>query len=164
MSDAGRASQLDLSPLELRFDHVEGAFNGCKPGVDPIDDAIASEEKGRRHGVVLRSARRRFGTAPWSTSTCSQASREIVAPSSRLRPTRDRATTKFRDATASPGKGFSLAKVNNRVDIFDLRNKLNRIVHIHPKLRGVSRAEAHKRVFRLFGRRETSERGSAFAV
>jgi hypothetical protein len=85
-------------------------------------------------------------------------------PRSRLTPTRDKATIKLRDATASPGKGFSLASDNNRVDIFDLQSKLYRIVHINPDPRDVSRAEAHKRVFNLFGWRGTSEREAAFPV
>jgi hypothetical protein len=102
--------------------------------------------------VALGSARRPIGIASWSTSACSQASKAIVMPSSKLRPTRDSATTRFRDATASAGHGFSLTKDhNNRVDIFRLRNKLYRIFRIHPERRDVSRAETHKRVFGLFG-------------
>jgi hypothetical protein len=83
-------------------------------------------------------------------SACSQASKEIVTPSSKLTPTRDRATTRLRDASASPGHGFSLARDNNRVDISWLLNKLYSVVHIHSDPRDVSRAKTHKRVFELF--------------
>ena len=38
--------QIDTSAYEFRFDRVEGAFNGREPDIDPIDDAITSEEKG----------------------------------------------------------------------------------------------------------------------
>jgi hypothetical protein len=142
--------QLDASAYELRLNYVEGAFNGHEPDVDRIDDAIASEEKGWRHGVALRSVRRPIGIVSWSTSTCSQASKDIVTPTSRLRPTRDRATTRFSDASASPGHGFSFASDHKSVDIVHLINILYRIFHIHPDLRDVSRAMTHKRVFRLF--------------
>jgi len=93
-----------------------------------------------------------IGTASRSTKACNQATKDIVTPSSKLRPMRDRATTRFRDASASPGHGFSFASDHKSVDILGLRNTLNRIVHIHPEPRDVSRAKTHKLVFRLKGR------------
>jgi len=65
-------------------------------------------------------------------------------------PIRARATTRFRDATASPGQGFSFASDHKSVDILRLLNTLNRIVHIHLEPRGVSSAKTHKLVSRLF--------------
>jgi hypothetical protein len=160
-SPAPMRLQPDASAHEFRFDHVEGASNGREPDVDPIDDAIASEEKGWRHGVTLRSVRRPIGIVSWSTRACSQASNDIVTPSNRLRPTRDRATTRFSDASASPGHGFSFASDHKSVDIVHLINILHRIFHIHPDPRDVSRAKTHKRVFRLF-EGWVSERDAAF--
>src|SRR3954471_1056405 len=100
--------------------------------------------------ALRRSARRLIGTASRSTSACSPASKDIATPSSKLMPIIARATTRFRDATASPGHGFSFASDHKSVDILSLRNTLNRIVHIHPEPRGVSRVKTHKLVFRLF--------------
>ena len=59
-----------------------------------------------------------------------------------------RATMMLRDATASPGHGFSFASDHKSVDILRLRNKLNRIVHINLEPPGMSRAKTHKLVFR----------------
>jgi hypothetical protein len=61
----------------------------------------------------------------------------------------------FRDATASPGHGFSFASDHKSVDILRLRNKLYRIVHIDPEPLGMSRAKTHKLVFRQIDGGET---------
>src|SRR5258707_2154159 len=91
-----------------------------------------------------------MGAAFRSTNACSPASNDIVTPSSKLRPIRARATTRFRDASASPGHGFSFASDHKSVDILGPINTLNRIVHIHSEPRDVSRAKTHKLVSRLF--------------
>jgi len=111
--------------------------------------------------ALYRWACRLIGTASRSMNPCSQASKDIVTPCSKLRPTRDRATTRFTDASASPGYGFSFASDHKSVDILCCINILYRIFHIPPSLRDVSRAKTHKRVFRLFEGRG-SERDAAF--
>src|SRR6185312_9593896 len=100
--------------------------------------------------ALRRSARRLIGTTSRSTNACRGASKDIATPSSKLMPIRARATTRFRDATASPGHGFSFASDHKSVDIFISVNTLNRIVHIHPEPREVSRAKTRELVFRQF--------------
>src|SRR3954471_2424158 len=54
----------------------------------------------------------------------------MVAVSSRVMPTSDKANRKLRDASAIPGQGFSLTSVNSRLDIVPPLNKLYRIFRI----------------------------------
>lgn len=103
----------DASAGEVRFDHVEHAFDWREPNVDPIDDAIASEQQCRGHAEPRRLAACRTGAGSRSASTCAQASAEIVIPSGRPTPASD--------ATAIPGQGFSRASVKDRLDIFYLQ-------------------------------------------
>jgi hypothetical protein len=63
----------------------------------------------------------------------------------------------------APGHGFSFASDHKRVDIPGPLNTLNRIVHIQPEPRDVSRAKTHKLVFGLFEGGEL-ERDAAFPV
>ena len=115
----------------------------------PSGGVHTCEEEGRRHEAALRrGVCRLIGSAARSTNACSPASNDIATPSSKLRPTRARATTRFRDATASPGHGFSFASDHKSVDILRPINKLYRIVRIHTEPQGVSRAKTHKLVFR----------------
>ena len=91
--------------------------------------------------ALRRSARRLIGTASRSTNACSPASKDIATPSRKLRPTRARATARFRGATASAGPGFSFASDYKSVDILGSINTLNRIVQIHPRTAGCVKSE-----------------------
>ncbi len=67
------------TPLRTSFDldHVEHAFDRREPDVDPIDDAIASEQQCRGHAKPRRLAACRIGAGSRSASACTQASTEI---------------------------------------------------------------------------------------